>query len=168
MVDKKDYPSTEIFSDPDLVNTVEFGETYLLVESIDGVLSEDFRQFLSEEIVELDDNYGLEVRAKEDSEGFVGIVSDEVEHPVQKATIYCGFLELDDRQTYQVLVKTTELVNAGLFDSEDESAFAASVIQILSTSFKPEPYDSSYLCKAFKLDAKKLNEYTVRIVDHVS
>lgn len=168
MVDKEEYPSTEIFSDSDLVNTVEFGESYLLVESADGVSSEDFRQFLSEKIVELDDEYGLEVRAKEDSEGFVGIVSDEVEHPVQKATIYCGFLELDDRQTYQTLVKTTELVDAGLFDSEDESEFAASVIQVLSISFKPEPYDASYLCKAFDLNAKKLKKYTSRIVDHVS
>lgn len=168
MVEKDDYPSTDVFSNSEFVASVEYGDSYLLIESSEGTSSEDFRQFLSEKIVDLNDEYGLEVRAKEESDGFVGIVSDEVGHPVQKATIYCGFLELNDSQTYQTLVKTTELVDAGLFDSDDESEFAASVIQVLSTSFKPEPYDSSYLCKAFDLDPKRLNKYTEKIVDHFS
>lgn len=166
MVEKENYPSKNIFLDSDLVATVKYGDNHLLIESVDSVSSEDFRQFLSEEIVDLGDEYGLEVRAKESTQGFVGIVSNTIGHPIQKATIYCGYLELTDSQTYQTLVKTTELVNAGLFDSDSESEFAASVIQVLSTSFKPEPYKSSYLCKAFDLNPRKLQRYTEIIADH--
>lgn len=166
MVDKNSYSEiSSIWNSPN-VQSVEFGEKYVYVESVDEMGSEDFREFLSTEIVESEKNYGLEVRSKDNEDGFIGIIAESPEHPVQKATIFCGYLDLSDRETYQTLVKTTDLVDEGLFNSEDHSEFAASVIQVLSTSFNSEPYNTSYLCKAFDLNANKIQVFTSKIVKH--
>jgi hypothetical protein len=160
------YTNIASIIDSPKILSVNYGDEYMYVESIEDITSETFREFLSTEIVSSGNNYGLEVRAKDNKNGYVGIISENPQHPIQKATIFCGYLGLSDRETYQTLVKTSELVDEGLFNSQNHSEFAASVIQVLSTSFNSEPYDTAYLCKAFDLDANKIQQFTSKIVSY--
>jgi hypothetical protein len=64
-------------------------------------------------------------------------------------------------------VKITDLVDDGLLDSDEHGAFAAATLQVLSTSFESEPYETSFLCEKFDLDTRKIEKYTSKIIRHL-
>lgn len=154
--------------DLDLVQDAHIGEEYLYVESTDDdCTTVDFREELSNLLLEKDGDHSLEIRTKKNNDGFIAIVGDEVEHPIQKVTLYCGKLGLSDRYTYQIQVKTTNLVDDDVYDGKNPEAFALAVIQVLSTAFDFGPYDPDELSSDFDVKKKEMARYVSTIIENI-
>lgn len=151
--------------DLDLVDDAHIGDEYLYIESVKNCSTLSFRGDVSSFLLEREGEYSLELRTKENTDGLVGIVGDEVEHPVQKATMYCGVLDLSDRYTYQIQLKATDLTDDGTYDGENPEAFALAVVQVLSTAFDFGPYDPDELSTQFDVSKGELADYVSDIMD---
>lgn len=151
----------------DLVQDTHIGENYLYVESVLECSAEEFREDISVWLFDREEEYSLEIRTKKNKDGLVAIVGTEVEHPVQKSTMYCGKLGLSDRYTYQIQLKTTNLVDDDVYDGDNPNAFALAVIQVLSTAFDFGPYDPDELSSKFDISKKELADKVPTIIDAI-
>lgn len=149
------------------VSYTDEDDKYLYVVSTDDCTSRQFRSTVANYIFEKQGfSLSLEVRTKEDSDGFIAIVGDTVEHPIQTATIACGILELDDRHTYQCLTKTSELTEK-LYDGENTAEFSVAVIVVVSTIIDDEPLDIGDVADKTDLDARIIQSNIKKIVQYM-
>lgn len=149
------------------VSYTDEDEDYLYVVSTEDCTSQQFRSAIAHCIFEKQEfSLSLEVRTKEEGSGFVAIVGDDVEHPIQTATIVCGILELDDRHTYQCLTKTSDLAEE-LYDGEGVAGFSAAVVVVVSTIIDGEPLDITDVAGETNLNVRTIQSNVRDIIQYM-
>ena len=149
------------------VKETHTGEESLYIESVDYCNSVEFRKDISTFLLERDTEYSLDIRTKKNKDGFVAIVGNKIDSPINKVTMYCGKLGLSDRYTYQIQVKTADLVEDDVYDGNNPNAFALAVVEVLSAMFDFGPYDPEELSDDFEIKEQDLKRYISDIVEYI-
>jgi hypothetical protein len=153
--------------DLDCVSYKDSDEKFYYVVSDETCSSKEFRSAVSKYIYEKEGlSTSLEIRTKEDKDGYIGIVGSEVEHPVQLTTIISGVLDLSDRYTSQSLIKTNELADE-LYDGRNVAEFSVAVVIVVSSIIDSEPLDVVDVANQTGLKANKIQSQIKKIIQHI-
>lgn len=127
----------------------------------------EFRSNLSEILLDSDDTLGLEIRNKKNKEGYIGIIMEDVNHPLPIVTLYCGALDLNDRNTYQIQSKTADLVDNVGMSYRYADGFAGAVAYIVYNMLTKEDIPVDEFCKNLEINAGKVNREAVKVLRHM-
>lgn len=151
----------------DCVSYKDSDEKFYYVVSDETCSSKEFRSAVSKYIYEKDGlSTSLEIRTKEDKDGYIGIVGSEVEHPVQLTTIISGVLDLSDRYTSQSLIKTNELADE-IYNGRNVAEFSAAVVIVVSSIIDSEPLDVVDVANQTGLKTNKVQSQIKKIIQHI-